>query len=180
MTTVIVNKERNRTPVTVGNIAGKIKRIRTLRGISQREVGCRCNYSEATGEFRINQFEKGQKIPRAESLGILAKALEIDETAIFDADLSDSGRMHHALFDIEDFHGLHPVEIDGKIYLEFGDTSFTGDRVDADANLTFLRNWYNMYKKYWPEAGDAEDVIHEKMDEYTKWRYMYSLLTEME
>ena len=26
--------------------------------------------------------------------------------------------MYHALFDIEDFHGLHPVQIDGRYYLD--------------------------------------------------------------
>ncbi len=126
--------------------------------------------------IRIIQYEKGQKIPREKSLSILADALGVDDTALFDADLFNSDRMHHALFDIEDGHGLHPIEIDGKIYLEFAGTDVTGNLVDQEEYQVFLKNWYEMYKNSRPEEGDSEEAIKAKADEYVMWKFMYSMM----
>ena len=108
------------TFVSPGSIGGKIKRIREHLGLSQKQLGLRCGFSETTADVRIRQYESNKKVPREKALNKLCNALEIDESSLFDADLLPISFAYHALFDIEDFHGLHPVQIGGRYYLEFG------------------------------------------------------------
>ena len=99
--------------ISPGSIGGKIKRIREHLGLSQKQLGLRCGFSESTADVRIRQYESNKKVPREKALKTLCSALEIEEHALFDADLLPESAMYHALFDIEDFHGLHPVQLSG-------------------------------------------------------------------
>ena len=92
--------------ISPGTIGGKIKRIREHLGLSQKQLGLRCGFSEATADVRIRQYESNKKVPRETALKKLCSALEIEEHALFDADLLPNNAMYHALFDIEDFHGM--------------------------------------------------------------------------
>ena len=80
----------------------------------------------------------------------------------------------HALFDIEDFHGLHPVEIGGKYYLEFsGPTLLNPHGIYEHEQDNFLRVWLKERKKWLPERRDTEEEKKEKQKQYDLWRYEY-------
>ena len=85
--------------ISPGTIGGKIKRIREHLGLSQKQLGLRCGFSEATADVRIRQYESNKKVPRETALKKLCSALEIEEHALFDADLLPNNAMYHALFD---------------------------------------------------------------------------------
>lgn len=46
------------------SIGGKIKRIRQLKGLTQKELGIKCGFSETTAVQRISQYEKNLKTPK--------------------------------------------------------------------------------------------------------------------
>ncbi len=157
-----------------GSIGGKIKRYRELRKWSQRALGLKCGFSDSTADVRIAQYEKNKKAPREKQLKELAAGLGINECALFDADLLSKDRMCHALFDIEDFHGLHPVKIGDRYYLEFsGPTWLHPEGYTRLAYYGFLERWYQMRQKYTPNDTDSEDEKREKAAEYTLWRAEY-------
>lgn len=159
--------------VSPGSIGGKIKRVRELRGYTQKQLGILCGFSHTSADVRIAQYEKNKKIPREKALNDIAKALDIDVCALFDADMLQYNRMYHALFDMEDFHGLHPVKKDDGYYLEFsGHTTLDQDiqRHDFD---NFLEKWYEMRQKYLPTSGDTKEERQKKATEYALWRYEY-------
>lgn len=159
--------------ISPGSIGGKIKRIRELRGYTQKQLGIFCGFSQTSADVRIAQYEKNKKIPREKALNDIAEALGIDECALFDADMLPYNRMYHALFDMEDFHGLHPVKKEDGYYLEFsGHTALDQDihRRDFDS---FLEKWYEMYQKYLPTSTDTKEERDRKTAEYTLWRYEY-------
>lgn len=158
-----------------GSIGGKIKRIRELKGLTQKELGIKCGFSASTADVRIAQYEGGKKIPREKALKDIAEALEIYEGALFDADFLPLNNMYHALFDIEDFHGLHPVEIDGKFFLEFGGPTIFGRDAYNQEFLSFLKLWNEMRQKYAPSSTDSEMLKKEKKTSYSLWRYGYPL-----
>jgi len=63
-------------------IGGFVKRVREARHFSQAELARRCNLSRAY----INALESGNvKEPSAKTLGLLARALEIDIMEILEA-----------------------------------------------------------------------------------------------
>lgn len=107
--------------VSPGSIGGKIKRIRELRKYTQKQLGDFCGFSKTSADVRIAQYEKNKKVPREKALNDIAQALKIDECALFDADMLPYNRMYHALFDMEDFHGLHPVKKKMAIILNSAD-----------------------------------------------------------
>ena len=167
--------------VSPGSIGGKIKRIREHLGLTQKQLGLRCGFSENTADVRIRQYESNKKVPREKALKTLCYALEIEEHALFDADLLPNNAMYHALFDIEDFHGLHPVQIDGRYYLEFSGHVMIGDReLSPFENDEFLKKWAAKREECFPSSEDDapeedEETKREKRKQYDLWRYGYPL-----
>ncbi|MCF0134075.1 MAG: helix-turn-helix transcriptional regulator [Blautia sp.] len=159
--------------VSPGSIGGKIKKIRELRGLTQKELGIKCGFSLSTADVRIAQYEKNKKVPREKALKDITGALNIDEWALFDADLLPYNRMYHALFDMEDFHGLHPVKKDDGIYLEFSGHTTLGQDINRHDFYDFLQQWYDMYQKYLPTSADTKEEKEHKAKEYALWRYEY-------
>lgn len=161
--------------VSPGSIGAKIKKIREYRGLTQKELGLRCGFTETTADVRIRQYESNKKVPREKALKTLTEALEIDECALFDTDLLVESRARHALFDIEDLHGLHPVEIDGHYYLDFSGTTSYGSEVQYYQQAYFLDQWFKMRQKCTPSKDDSDEEILKKRMEYDLWRYEYPI-----
>ena len=167
--------------VSPGSIGGKIKRIREHLGLTQKQLGLRCGFSESTADVRIRQYESNKKVPREKALKTLCYALEIEEHALFDADLLPNNAMYHALFDIEDFHGLHPVQVGGRYYLEFSGYVRIGDReLTPFENDEFLKRWAAKREECFPSSEEDvpeedEETKREKRKQYDLWRYGYPL-----
>ena len=164
--------EDNTSP---GSIGGKIKRIRELRGWTQKDLGIKCGFPENSADVRIRQYESGKKIPRDTVLKTIAEVLEIDKLALYDANLIPYNRLYQALFDIEDFHGLHPVKKPDGMYLEFNGETYLGIRTYKHDFDSFLEKWYEMYQRSLPNESDTEKDIENKKKEYTLWRYAYPM-----
>lgn len=156
-----------------GSIGGKIKKIRQLRGYSQRQLGLLCNFSEASAEVRIAQYEMNKKIPREDTLRDIANALGVSEYAFFETNVMSRDRMYHVLFDLEDFYGLRPVKIGDNYYLEFGDKTAFDQKFDPFENQDFLRVWHEKYTQNLPRYADTAEKAEKKATEYTLWRYEY-------
>ena len=159
--------------ISPGSIGGKIKRYRELRGWSQKELGLRCGYSANSADVRIAQYEKNKKKPQEKALKEISAALEIDECALFDADMIPYNRMYHALFDMEDFHGLHPVKIDNRYYLEFSGSTILREEVIPHDFRSFLEKWYEMRQRYQPNSSDTVEEKTAKAKEYAIWKGEY-------
>lgn len=82
-------------------------------------------------------------------------------------------RMYHALFDMEDFHGLHPVKKEDGYYLEFSGHTILNQDIHRHDFDNFLEKWHEMYQKYLPTSTDTKEEKERKAAEYTLWRYEY-------
>ena len=162
------------TFVSPGSIGGKIKKYRELRGWTQKELGIRAGFSQNTADVRIAQYEKNKRLPKEKVLKDIAAALGIDETALFDADLLVQNRMYHALFDLEDFHGLHPVKIGDDYYLEFsGETTVHTRSIPKRYFYFFLQKWYEKRQEYMSGRDDSSEEKEKKRAQYALWRGGY-------
>ena len=81
--------------------------------------------------------------------------------------------MYHALFDMEDFHGLHPVKKPDGYYLEFSGDTMLGQTVTKRDFESFLEKWHEMRQKYRPNSSDTEEDKTNKAKEYSLWRGEY-------
>ena len=159
--------------ISPGSLGGKIKRLREYRGLTQKELGLRCGFTSSSADVRIAQYEKNKKVPREKALNDLTDGLDINDCALFDADLLPYARMFQALFDIEDFHGLHPVKIADEYYLEFSGGTIIGQNVTRWDYQGFLEKWYEMRQKYQPDPDDSPKEKARKEKEYALWRREY-------
>ena len=46
----------------------RIKRIRTFRGLTQRELGLKLGYEERNADVRVAQYESGYRVPKKDTL----------------------------------------------------------------------------------------------------------------
>ncbi len=156
--------------VSPGSIGGKIKKFRELRGMSQKELGIKCGFSASSADVRIAQYEKNKKIPREKLLKDIADALEVNDCALFDADMLAYNRMYHALFDMEDLHGLHPVKKPDGYYLEFSGDTVLGQHITKHDFDSFLLEWYEKRQQYQPNSSDTPADRESKAREYALWK----------
>ena len=56
----------------------RIKRIRTFRGLTQRELGLKLGYEERNADVRVAQYESGYRVPKKDSLMEIAKILNVN------------------------------------------------------------------------------------------------------
>ena len=129
-----------------GSLGQKIKKIRMLRRYTQKELGVMCGFSLSSADVRIAQYEKNKKIPREKILKAMCNALGVGEGALVHADMLSYQEMFYALFDMEDFHGLHPVKKEDGYYLRFGSDSI------------FLKNGIRCIKN----IQDQEEMMKKK------------------
>lgn len=156
-----------------GSIGAKIRRYREARGLTQKEVGLRCGFSYSSSDVRIGQYETNKRAARLKVLRDICEALEINEGALMDGDMFYINNMYHALFDIEDFHGLHPIKKGDTYYLAFSGNTLDGHTVSRQEYVSFLKDWYEIREKCSPLHTDTPEQIEEKLKTYTLWRAEY-------
>mgnify|MGYP004528828573 FL=1 len=59
-------------------LGGKIKRIRTFRGLTQRDLGLKLGYDEKNADVRIAQYESGYRVPKKDTLLAMSEIMNIN------------------------------------------------------------------------------------------------------
>jgi transcriptional regulator with XRE-family HTH domain len=152
--------------MTVGQ---RIKKIRSLRGLTQRELGEKIGFAGKTADVRIAQYEAGTRTPKEGLLEKMADVLEVSPNALAEPDLNTHVGVMCALFALEDMYGARIGEVDGKMCLVFDDgIASTGDYLLDSARRTLndmLRTWQREATKV--EKGEIT------LGEYDEWRFGY-------
>lgn len=79
-------------------IGERIKIIREFRGLSQKELGVAIGYDEKSARARISQYEISNRVPKKETMILIAKVLNINLHAISDYTLESSTDVMEYLF----------------------------------------------------------------------------------
>ena len=56
----------------------RIKRIRTFRNLTQRELGLKLGYEERNADVSIAQYESGYRIPKKDTLMEISRILDVN------------------------------------------------------------------------------------------------------
>lgn len=137
-----------------------IKKIRNMRGMTQKELGMAVGFGEDSASPRIAQYETGSRTPRAALLKKIADILQVDVKCI--AVPTDFNKMDiiYRLFLLEDHFpemGLQRNSQTGEIVINLHNKELN----------EFLPAWDVMRKKR--EQG----LITE--EEYLNWKYGVSM-----
>ena len=132
----------------------KIRKYRTLKGMTQKELGIAVGFSAATADSRIRKYESDIMAPKNDMRQKLADALDVDISALSDVELQSNEDIIQILFELEDLLGLdinHNVDF----------TTLTIPH-DSDRQLdSYFYAWYTQKKR------SARD---ESSDDYEKWK----------
>ena len=120
----------------VMTLGKKIRKYRVLKGLTQRELGLAVGFSEATADSRIRKYELDIIKPKDSMREKIARALEVDLSAISDIDIATYEDVMRVLFLFEEAFGMEVEIRGGKIMLVFDN----GNR-RIQALLSSLKLW---------------------------------------
>lgn len=120
--------------------------FRTLRNMTQKQLGMAIGFSERTADVRISQYETDIRTPKKETAVCLANILNVFPAALSIPKVEDETTLLHLLFSLED--KLSEVSEEEKRTV-----------------LNALLDWQQMMKKQ--KSGQITKA------EYDEWRYHY-------
>ena len=88
------------------SIGTRIKHIRTLRSVTQKELGVRLGYSERNADIRIAQYESGKRTPKEDVIHSIASILEVSPKALNIPNIESYHDFIFTLFELEEQFGL--------------------------------------------------------------------------
>jgi transcriptional regulator with XRE-family HTH domain len=141
-------------------IGERIKRIRNLRKITQKDLGHAIGFPLGTADVRIAQYETGTRTPKKNYVNAIASILSVDPRTLNVPDIDSYVGLMHTLFAIEDNYGLTVGEIDGELCL----------RLKKDEPL-----FTTMHRMLTPWREEAEKLERGEIskEDYDNWRYNY-------
>lgn len=84
----------------------RLRYFRTLRGMTQKQLGMAIGFSEQTADVRIAQYESGARTAKEQTVTALAKALAVSPYALSIPQVESEAAFMHLLFALEDIYGI--------------------------------------------------------------------------
>lgn len=145
------------------NIGKRIRTIRTVKGLSQGELG------ELVGlnADRIQKYENGARKPRFDMLKQIANALEVNVLSLTEPSTASYVDVMFILFDLENNYGFKIDEQNGKLIFNL-----------EDANPLLkksIHEWYEQNQQTLLELGLAENNERkaEILNKYRLWEWSF-------
>ena len=90
-------------------IGEKIKRLRKLRGITQKELGIAVGFDEKSADVRIAQYETGTRTPKQELVEKIADVLDVNPLYINNPEILGAEDIMLLLFELDEHY---PISIE--------------------------------------------------------------------
>lgn len=134
-------------------IGNKIKRIRNLRGLTQKEFGRLIGFDEKTADVRVAQYESGTRTPKADLLCKMAEILDVNICYLSEPSLYSAEEIMFTLFELDDNYPVRILDTPNEKH------SVCFDSVLMDG---FLAEWQTRKQEL------ADGII--TPEEYLEWK----------
>lgn len=149
----------------------KIRKYRTLKGWSQKELGLKVGFSAATADSRIRKYEKDLMAPKDDIRARLADVLGVDLSALSDINIGSYEDVMQTFFLFEEKFGMEIEKKNGKTYLSFDDQN-----TDIRTLITYMNLWRNQKAALLP---NPENVTEEQRMAYEFWKASFAQNTNI-
>jgi len=149
------------------SVGGRIRKARTFRNMSQRELGLSVGFTPGTADVRIAQYELGIRKPREALLHKIAEALDVSYGALQEPTIYAQDDIMQTLFELDDMmpvtiHQLEDDDGEGKRYaVELGGhlldrqlREWLGRKRELDRGEITPDEYMN-WKLNWPQTSDG-------------------------
>lgn len=151
------------------SVGSNIRYIRTLRDMTQKELGIKAGFSKSTADVRIRQYESGKMVPKDDKLNDIAKALDVDVSALTDHNITSDNDVMQIFFELENNLGLMIKRDDAGNPVLY----FDKDHPLGRFHNSLLDNWYRTKISLSANIDDSD--YHEKRKAYELWKCRYPL-----
>ncbi len=154
---------------TAGSRIGRrMRAVRNEAEMTQAELGEKVGLNAN----RVQQYENGARNPKFDLCKKFAEALEVEANALLDPQVASYIGAMYAFFEMETLYDLRLKEIDGQIYLSFGESQLDPKVSTMNKNLTA---WYKRRKKRDEDLFNAETEEEKKgiIHDYHMWEWNF-------
>ena len=141
-------------------IAERIKRIRTMRGMTLKYLGESVGFPSNNADVRMAQYEKGTRTPKADLTKQIADVLGVVPETLDVPNIESYLGVMHTLFALEDNFGLKIDKLDGEVCIRLDKES-----KDYLTMLEMFRAWESKAEQL--RSGEITQ------EDYDNWRYNY-------
>lgn len=142
--------------MTVGQ---RLKRFRTRKGLTQKQLGLAVGFDNRTADIRIAQYETGTRKPKDKYIEKLAAIVNVQPSALEVPEIKNYEHLFQLLFALEDEYGLK-ISKD-----EHGTPCLVPDIYSSSSHCDTFKAWYKKYEQL--KNGEITQ------EQYDDWRYQY-------
>ena len=85
-------------------VGDRIKRVRNLRGMTQKELGLAVGFDNKTADIRIAQYESGTRTPKEDMLQKIATILDVNYRTLYEPTLYAAEDVMYTLFELDEHY----------------------------------------------------------------------------
>lgn len=158
-------------------VGDRIKRIRNLRGLTQKELGLAIGFDEKTADVRMAQYESGTRTPKEDMLRKITDVLDVNYRSIYEPTLYTAEDVMYTLFELDEHYNLSVGDLEEQGELPHKVINFNTKIFDdfffewqirkhelADGKISRVE--YMEWKLNWPQTA----VDCGKSESKKKWR----------
>ena len=141
-------------------VGDRIKRVRNMRGLTQKELGLAIGFDENSADVRIAQYESGTRTPKEDMLKKIAKILDVNFRSLYEPTLYAAEDLMYMMFELDEHYKISLSEQSKKINIGF-DSKLLNDfmrewllRKQELADDIITKEEYNEWKLNWPQTAD--------------------------
>lgn len=156
----------------------RIKLIRELRNMTQKELGLACGFPEGSADVRIRQYESNKKAPKKDTLNEIADVLKVHVYSIMPYETSNATDTLETLFwletlgiiDLFKMNSENEPDQDWVFKGSYNDYNYTnynapiGIAVKYNLVNEFMQEWYQRYTEFHNEEITKEQYINWKLN----------------
>jgi transcriptional regulator with XRE-family HTH domain len=142
-------------------IGERIKRIRNLRKLTQKELGLAVGFEDNTADVRIAQYESNTRTPKEDMLRKIADVLDVNYRSIYEPSLYAAEDVMYSLFELDEHYTLRLHKI-----IDDSDPSFPKNHMAVNFRTPLLDEFLSEWQE---RKKDLADGIISKA-EYMDWK----------
>lgn len=90
-------------------IGDRIKRIRNIRGFTQKDLGLALGFNENSADVRVAQYESGTRTPKEDILLKIAKILNVNYRVLYDPTHYSAEDVMYTLFELDEHYNCMQI-----------------------------------------------------------------------
>lgn len=142
-------------------LGDRIKRIRNMRGMTQKELGLSIGFDDKTADVRVAQYESGTRTPKEDILIRIAESLDVNYRALYEPTLYAAEDIMYTLFELDEHYPIRLHEV-----TDTSDPYYPETHIAVDFHSNPLDS---LCKEWLQRKKDLADGVISKA-EYMEWK----------